>query len=39
MGVALLLTGIGFLVLLLSGAVQLGRSTAARPVQTGVLPV
>jgi hypothetical protein len=39
MGAALLLTGTGFLVLLLSGAVQLGRSTAPRPVQTGAYPV
>ena len=39
MGAALLLTGTGFLVLLLSGAVQLGRSTAAQPVQTRAYPV
>ena len=39
MGAALFLTGTGFFVLLLSGAVQLGRIPAARPVQTGALPV
>ena len=39
MGAALLLTGTGFLVLLLSGAVQLGRQPAVQPIQTGALPV